>query len=127
MKTNNLLFIAGISSAMYAFILLFAPEQFLELHGVNTDANGILFARSAGSLALGYALLGIFSRKLQSIDALRLASIANFGGWMATFFVMLIAKTTLQFNSFIWADLSFCLIFSIAFGATIFSLKKVTV
>ena len=124
MKTNNLLFIAGISSTMYALTLLFFPQQFLELHGVSTDANGILFARSNGSLAFGYALLGIFSRKVQSTEALRLASIANFGGWTATFFVMLIAKTTLQFNSFIWADLAFCLIFSIAFSAAIFSPKK---
>lgn len=124
MKTNNLLFIAGISSAVYALTLLFAPQQFLDLHGVSTDANGILFARSAGSLSFGYALLGIFSRKLQSIEALRLASIANLGGWTATFFVMLLAKMTLQFNSLIWVDISFCLVFSIAFGAAIFSLKK---
>lgn len=124
MKTNYLLLIAGISSAMYAIILLFFPQEFLEMHGVKTDVNGILFARTTGSLAFGYALLGLFSGKIQSVEAIRLASITNFGAWTATFIVMMIAKTTLQFNSFIWADLAFCLLFSIAFGATILRLRN---
>jgi len=115
MKTNTLLLVSGIASAFYAFFLLAAPTFFLELHGLTTDAIGLLFIRTTGALSIGYALLGLLGCKTKSEDGLKLAIHTNLGGWVAMFFVMLFAKFTLQFNSFIFIDLGFCALFSILF------------
>lgn len=121
MKISTLLLISGIASALYAIVTLAFPAQFLNLHGITTDPNGVLFIRAIGALSVGYAFLGLFSGKVKSADGLKLACLANFGGWTAMFFVMLIAKITLQFNAAIFADICFCAMFSVLFATKTFA------
>ena len=116
MKSNTLLLIAGIASAFYAIILLVSPTFFAELHGITTDEYGLLFIRSTGALCIGYVVLGLAGAKIKSEEGLKLAIHSNFAAWLAMFCVMLFAKFTLQFNTIIYLDLSFCALFSILFG-----------
>jgi hypothetical protein len=121
MKTQTLLLISGIASAVYAIVALTFPNQFLSLHGITTDPNGVIFVRAIGALSVGYSFLGLFSGKVKSFDGLKLACLANFGGWTAMFFVMLLAKITLQFNAAIFADIGFCALFSVLFATKAFT------
>jgi hypothetical protein len=121
MKTNTLLLISGIASVLYAIILLAFPKFFLDLHGITTDEIGIFFLRVAGTLCIGYAILGLFSVNVKSADGLQLACRANFGAWTTMLFVMIYAKTTLPFNSFIYMDIAFSALFSILFATKAFS------
>lgn len=121
MKTNTLLFIAGIAALSYAFISLALPNLFLNMHGITSDATGIFFIRVVGALCLGYAVLGLLSFNVKSEDGLKLACRANFAGWTAMFFIMLLGKSTLPFNSFIYMDIVFCALFSILFATKSFS------
>lgn len=123
MKTKTLLLISGIASVLYAFILLAFPKFFLDLHGITTDDTGIFFVRVAGTLCIGYAVLGLFSANVNSEDGLKLASRANFGAWATMFFIMLYGKTALPFNSFIYMDIAFSALFGILFATKSFSKK----
>jgi hypothetical protein len=124
MKINTLLLITGVLSVLYAAMLLFMPENFLEMRGAHTDEYGVFMTRVLGSSIVGYALLGILASKLQSREALRLAAIVNAAGWAAAFIVLLMAKMTMDFNSLIWIDIAFGAIFPIAFASYIFSKAK---
>ncbi len=120
MKTQTLLFISGIASTAYAFILLALPSLFLNIHGIATDDTGVFFLRVAGALCIGYAILGLFSVNVKSVDGLTLACRANFGGWTTMFCIMLLGKSTLPFNSFVYMDIAFCAVFSILFATKVF-------
>lgn len=121
MKTNTLLIISGIASAFYAIILLAAPKFFLDMHGIATDEIGIFFLRVAGTLCIGYAILGLLSVNVSSEDGLKLACRANFGAWATMLCVMLYAKSALPFNSFIYMDIAFSALFGILFATKSFS------
>lgn len=120
MKTNTLLLCSGIASALYAIILLAAPSFFVEIHGLTTDAVGLFFLRCAGALCVGYVILGLLGSKLKSEDGRKLAVLANFGVWLFVCCVMLYGKLTLPFNTLVFADITFCALFSILFATKVF-------
>ncbi|MCD6019517.1 MAG: hypothetical protein K0S53_2638 [Bacteroidetes bacterium] len=120
MKTNTLLLCSGIASALYAIILLATPSFFIEIHGLTTDAVGLLFLRCAGALCVGYVVLGLQGSKLKSEEGIRLAVLANFAVWLAVCCVMLYGKFNLPFNALVFADITFCGLFSILFAAKVF-------
>ncbi|MFM7024244.1 MAG: hypothetical protein ACKOXB_14820 [Flavobacteriales bacterium] len=117
MRSNTLLLCSGVASAFYAIVLLALPTYFIQVHGITTDENGLLFLRCTGALCVAYVVLGLSGYKIKSEDAQKLAIHANFGGWLAMLIVMLYAKFTLPFNSFIFVDIVFCALFSILFAS----------
>lgn len=121
MKSNTLLLGSGIASAFYAIVLLALPTYFIQIHGITTDANGLLFLRCTGALCVAYVILGLSGNKIKSEEGKKLAIHANFGGWLAMLFVMIYAKFTLQFNPFILVDIGFCALFSILFFSKSFA------
>lgn len=121
MRSNTLLLCSGIASAFYAIVLLVLPNYFVQVHGITTDENGLLFLRCAGALCVAYVVLGLSGYKIKSEEGQKLAIHANFGGWLAMLIVMLYAKYTLQFNSFVLVDIGFCALFSILFVSRSFT------
>ena len=122
MKIKTLLLINGILTALYAVMLLFMPEKFLEMRGMHTDAYGMFVILLLGVPSqTGYAVLSIIASRSHNGETLRLVSIISCITWTLGLVVLLYGKMKLEMSAMVWGDIAFAMIFSIAFAYYVFS------
>jgi len=122
MKIKTLLLINGILTALYAVMLLFMRENFLEMRGMHTDAYGMFIILLFGVPSqTGYAVLNILVSRSQNQETLQLVSTINFITWTLGLIILLYGKMKLEMSAMVWGDIAFAMIFSIAFAYYVFS------
>ncbi|MBI5828835.1 MAG: hypothetical protein HZB20_04685, partial [Chloroflexi bacterium] len=71
LNMKTLLIITAFLDGLYAVTLFFAPEKFLEMHGLSVDAATLFTTRLLSPAAISDCLLALFVLNAQSRETLR--------------------------------------------------------
>jgi len=127
-KIKSLLLITALIDAIYAVALVFMPDKFVEMHGLQISDAAIFTTRLLSPAVISDCLLALFGiTLLQSREAQRAIALKFFLSWGIGGVVILLGKLTIETMSAIaWVDVGFAAIFTLIWGYYLFAKPKVT-
>lgn len=122
-RIKPLLVITAIIDAMYAVALVFTPDLFLTMHGLDSSASSLFTTRLLAPAVISDCLLALLGlRLLHSQDALRAIAFKTFVSWGIGGIVIALGKLTLpQMSAMAWVDVGFAAIFTVIWAYYFFS------
>ena len=95
---------------------LVIPEIFWGIFGISFEAVALLFARLAGSLVVGNALLSYRMRGIEDAKSHRELAKKFLFEWSATLVIFILAQSDGLFNALGWSNVGLILLFVVGWS-----------
>lgn len=120
MNVRTVFLINVIVSLILGLGYFLVPDQATAPLGMTLDAGGIVVARVAGALLLGYAAVSWFVRNLSDADIRRAIVPGYVVGYLFTFLATLWGQLGGVLNSLGWINVAISLLFLLAYAYFLF-------
>lgn len=116
-RFRMLMIVTALLDGLYAIALVFSPETFLSMHGLDANASSVFTTRLLSPAVISDTVLAFIFLNTQSHGAIRAISLKFCLSWGIGGLVFIIGSMTVAgMTAAAWADAVFAAIFAAAYG-----------